>query len=102
MTYRDPQVVVPPAYDTNQYLHVERSRPLNAPKATGAPSGIVFPALSVTNIVYRDGDGRLHELWQQGAQTGTSNLTRLAGNPSAAADDPTPFIDTVDNLEVAL
>jgi hypothetical protein len=101
-TYRDPRVVVPPAYDTNQYLHVERSRPLNAPKATGAPSGIVFPALSVTNIVYRDDDGRLHELWQQGAQTGTSNLTQLAGNPSKAVDDPTPFIDTVDNLEVAL
>ena len=44
----------------------------------GAPSGIVFPALGVTNVVYRDETGRLHELWQKGSESGTSNLTYLA------------------------
>lgn len=101
-SYRHPLVVAPPAYDTNQYIHVERSRPLNAPHAAGTPSAIVFPSLGVTNIVYRDWLDRLHELWQQGAQYGTSDLTQLAGNPSRASDEPIAFIDSVENLEVAL
>lgn len=83
-------------------LHVERSRPLGAPKAVGPPSGISFPALGVTNVTYRDAKGRLHELWQQGAAFGTSNLTQLAHNATRAAGDPQPYIATTDGLLVAL
>ena len=38
-------------------LHLNRSAAFNAPKAVGAPSGIAFPSLDVTNIVYRDARG---------------------------------------------
>ena len=83
-------------------LHLNRSAAFNAPKAVGAPSGIAFPSLDVTNIVYRDAQGRLHELWQKRSDEGTSNLTNLAGNPAHAATDPTSYIDTSQGLEVAL
>src|SRR4029453_7260656 len=88
------------------YVYRERTRPFNGPKAAGAPSGIVFRALGVTNVVYRDAEGCLHELWQQGAGSGTSNLTSLADNAIRAAGDPTgdpsSYIDTMEGLEVAL
>jgi trypsin len=82
------------------YRYMARSKPFNAPAAASSPAGISFPALGVTNIVYRDSSNRLHELWQQGPATGTSNLTSLAGSP-AAAGDPTSFLST-DGYEVAL
>jgi hypothetical protein len=85
-----------------RYLHVERSRRHNAPAAAGAPSGIVSQALGVTNVVYRDAEGRLHELWQKGAESGTSNLTSLADNAIRAAGDPTSCLDTTGSLELAL
>jgi hypothetical protein len=83
-------------------LHVERSRVFNAPKAAGSPSAISFAALGVTNIIYRDAQGRVHELWQKGADSGTSNLTYLADNAIRAAGDPTSYIDTPQGVEVAL
>jgi hypothetical protein len=82
------------------YRYIARSRPFNAPAAASSPAGLSFPALGVTNIVYRDSSNRLHELWQQGPATGTSNLTALAGSP-AAAGDPTSFLSN-DGHEVAL
>ena len=83
-------------------LHLNRSGAFNAPRAVGAPSGVVFASLGVTNIVYRDGQGRLHELWQHGSDAGTSNLTQLANNAIRAAGDPTTYINTPEGLEVAL
>jgi len=85
-----------------RYLHVERSRPLKPPAAVGAPSGIVFPALGVTNVVYRDAEGRLHEVWQKGPESGTSNLTYLADNAIRAAGNPTLYIAATEGNEVAL
>ena len=85
-----------------RYQYVERTQPFGAPKAAGAPSGIVFPALGVTNVVYRDAEGRLHELWQKGSEFGTSNLTYLADNAIRAAGDPRSYIATTDGLLVAL
>jgi len=82
------------------YRYIQRSRPLNAPSAAGSPSGLSFPALGVTNIVYRDSSQRLHELWQQGPNVGTSNLTALSG-ATGAAGDPTSFLSS-DGYEVAL
>lgn len=84
------------------YLYVERSRPFQAPEAVGAPSGLVFATLGVTNVVYRDTDGHLHELWQMGAESGTGNVSAAANNPTAAAGDPRSFIATTDGLLVAL
>lgn len=84
------------------YHYVERSRPLEAPLATGVPSGISFPAIGATNVVYRDGDGRLHELWRKGDQAGTSDLTTLGSNAMPAASDASSYIDPVDGVEVAL
>jgi hypothetical protein len=84
------------------YHYVERSRPLGSPAAVGVPSAIWYPALGATNVVYRDGDGRLHELWRKGPDAGTSDLTALASDAMRAAGDPTSYIDTADNLEVAL
>ncbi|MEK6374973.1 MAG: hypothetical protein AABO58_20040 [Acidobacteriota bacterium] len=85
-----------------RYQYLERTQPFGAPKAAGTPSGIVFPALGVANVVYRDAEGRLHELWQKGSEFGTSNLTQLADNAIRAAGDPRSFIATTDGLLVAL
>jgi hypothetical protein len=85
-----------------RHLHVERSRPLGAPAAMGAPTGILFPALGVTNVVYRDATGQLHELWQQGSEVGTGNLSAHATGAPRAKGDPSVYIDTTEGLEVAL
>ena len=84
-----------------RYQYRERSRPLGAPPAAGPPCGVVFPALGVTNVVYRDGEGLLHELWERAAETGTSNLTELADGAKARSD-PSAFIHVAEGLEVAL
>jgi hypothetical protein len=84
------------------YMHVRRSQPLGAPEAIGAPSGIVFPALGVTNIVYRSTNGQLHELRQNGVDFSTRNLTQLANNAIRAIDEPTSYIDTMGGFEIAL
>lgn len=49
----------PLAYET-----VRRSAEYATPAAAGAPAICLVPALGVQNIVYRDTDGRLHELWR--------------------------------------
>lgn len=84
------------------HRYVERSRPLGAPRGVGAPAAIAVPTLAATNVVYRDRDGRLHELWQKGSDAGTSDLTTLGDNAIPAADDPTLYIDTTEGLLVAL
>lgn len=85
-----------------RYLYFDRSGPFRAPKAVGAPAGIVFPALGVTNIVYRDANGQLHELWQKGAESGTTNLSERADNAIRTAGEPTSYIATKEGQEVAL
>ena len=85
-----------------RHRYLERSRPHKAPAAVGAPAGIVFAAIGATSVIYRDREGRLHELWQQGAETGTSNLTALANNATRAAGDPKVYIDTAGGYEIVL
>jgi hypothetical protein len=92
-------------YPVSKYRVRERSRFFKTPAAEGAPSGIAVPHLNVTNVIYRGTDGRLHELWQQGAGSGKSDLTSLAGAVRAADDstgDPTSYVDTTQGLLVAL
>lgn len=81
---------------------VNRTGQHHAPGATGAPTAVVIPAMGVQNIAYRDGSGRLHELWRDaGGSTGTSNLTALANAP-AAVGNPFAYVDTTVVLEILL
>lgn len=84
-----------------QYRYLERSRPRKAPAAQGAPVGIALPN-GVTDVIYRDGDGRLLELWEQGATAGMTNLTRDGGNAVKAASDPSIYLDNVSGMQVVL
>ena len=82
--------------------HRDRSVDHGAPSAVGTPSATVLPGLGVSNIVYRSGDGHLHELWNNGGtDSGTSDLTKLAGAPSAAGD-PFAYADHTRNTEILL
>ena len=72
-------------------LLVDRTAEFGAPAAASAPTACVIPGLGVHNIAYRDTSGRLHELWRDAnGQTGTSNLTQLAGAPTAAGNPFAP------------
>ena len=86
------------------YESLRRSHEYGTPAAAGAPAALVIPALGVQNIVYRDTDGWLHELWRDGAgQTGTTNLTVAAGaGTPLAAGNPYVYLDTTTGKEVAL
>ncbi|MET0552838.1 MAG: metallophosphoesterase [Vicinamibacteria bacterium] len=84
-----------------RHRYHQRSLRHHAPLAAGAPAGASFAALRVDNVVYRDGDGRLHELWQKGAESGTSDLTALAG-AARATGDPALYFDPVGGVQVAL
>lgn len=85
-----------------QYQHIHRSRPLGTPAAVGVPCAYAFPANASTSIVYRDADGRLHELWQKGTERGTSDLTALASDARRASGNPRVYIDDRDGLQVIL
>ena len=85
-----------------RYQHIQRSRPLGTPPAVGVPCAYAFPAIGAASIVYRDADGRLHELWQKGAERGTSDLTALASDARRAAGDPSVYLDDRDGLQVIL
>ena len=62
--------------------------------AVGAPTSYVHPGLGVQNIVYRDTDGRLNQLWRDtSGRTGTTNLTAAANAPTATGN-PSAYIDT--------
>ena len=72
------------------------------PAAASAPTACVIPGLGVHNIAYRDTSGRLHELWRDAqGRTGTSNLTQLAGAPTATGN-PFALVDTARNTEILL
>jgi hypothetical protein len=108
---RDPFAYYSPINDTNQIIYLGTDNHLwelywqgNAPvvgwdvtAATGAPiiSGTPAAYYSVgTNtkhIIYRSGDGRLHEIWWvPGDAPSHVNLTQFAGAPNAA-DGPAAF-----------
>ena len=83
------------------YRQFRRSGEYTTPPAASAPTACVIPGLGVHNIAYRDGDGRLHELWRDTAgTTGTTNLTYVAGNPTPAIGTPFAYADTGANQEV--
>ncbi len=84
------------------YLHVHRSLRHNTPDGAGAPCAIVFTTLGVSSVVYRDTNGRFHELQETPLAVGARDLTELADNAIRADGDPTAYIDTTQDHEVVL
>jgi Calcineurin-like phosphoesterase len=87
-----------------RYLHLARSQEYGTPTGAGSPTSLVIPASSgqsgVENIVYRDGDDRLHELWRDAnGVTGTTNLTANANAP-AATGNPSAYLDTTNVTQI--
>ena len=62
-----------------------------APTAIGDLCGYIFPGQGTEHIVFRAGDGRLHELWRDERGFHHENLSAEAGGP-AAADDPVAYV----------
>jgi hypothetical protein len=86
------------------WVAVRRSRdPLfTAPPAAGAPTVGVDPLSGAHNILYRDTQGRLIELWRDAAGvTGAGNLTDVAHGPTAAGN-PYSYLDTVVHQQIIL
>ena len=79
------------------YRHIERARRDHAPEARGAPAAMNLPTLGVNDVVYRDSQGHLHELWKgAGNDRGTSDLTAVTvgGAPPAAGNsNPSLYFD---------
>lgn len=81
---------------------LRRSAEYNTPPAAGSPAACFVAPRGVQDIIYRDRDGRLHELWCDAAgRTGTASLTDYAGAPRASGD-PRPYVDTVSGQVVVL
>lgn len=94
---------IKPDAASRRYQHVQRSRKHNAPAAAGEPHGYLSPAAGFQNIVYRDTQGRMIELWRDGAgATGTGNLTHAAHNAPGAAGDPFVYVETSTGTQVVL
>lgn len=82
--------------------HRDRTADHHTPGVSGDVTATVLPGLGVANVAFRDGDGHLHELWNNGGtDSGSSDLTALAG-ARKAADDPFAYADHVRNTEILL
>jgi hypothetical protein len=85
------------------HRYLPRTLEVGAPKAAGAPCGHVFPGNGAQVIFYRDGNGRLIELWElPTGERGWGDLTAAAGNATPAADDPSVFMSPQEGLQVVL
>lgn len=89
--------------EPRRYEHLQRSRQYNSPEAAGVPRGYLPPASGMQNIVYRDKQGRMFELWRDGTgATGAGNLTQSAQNAPGAAGDPFVYVESTSGLQVVL
>jgi hypothetical protein len=57
-----------------------------APAAVGDPSGYMFDAQGSQHVVYRSGDGHIHELYWLDAAWHTDDITASAAAPAAVGD----------------
>ena len=88
--------------DLQGYAHLRRSEEYGTPAASGAPTACLLPFLGVRNIVYRDADGHLHELWSDvRGLTGTTDVTDNAKAPTAAGNAYS-YVDTTAGLEMVV
>jgi hypothetical protein len=84
------------------FAHQRRSQDLGTPSAAGSPSVTFHPSSGVQNTVYRDAEGRLHELWRDGiGQIGTTNLTAHASAPSARGN-PFGYLETPTDQQIVV
>ena len=84
------------------FAHQRRSQDLGTPSAAGSPSVTFHPSSGVQNTVYRDAEGRLHELWRDGiGQIGTTNLTANASAPSARGN-PFGYLETPTDQQIVI
>jgi hypothetical protein len=86
------------------YRHIERSRRDHATQAWGTPAAMNLPTLGVNDVIYRDADGHLHELWKgAGNDRGTTDLTAVAiGGAPPAAGSPSVYFDGEDGKLLTL
>ena len=88
--------------DTYAYADLRRSEEYGTPAATGAVAATMVPFLGVRNLVYRDTNGHLHELWSDSrGQSGTTDLTDNATAP-AAAGNPYSYVDTSAGMQMVV
>lgn len=85
-----------------RYQHVQRSRAYNRAEAVGNPCGYLPPAGGLQNIIYRDTQNDILELWRGGSSTtGTGNLTRACNGPGASGD-PFVYLEPPTGTQIAL
>ncbi|WP_327632960.1 M12 family metallopeptidase [Kribbella sp. NBC_00482] len=84
-------------YPTVGWHHNDLSASAGAPNATGVPAGYTWAVDKTQHVVYRGGDGHIHELWFNGTWN-HNDLVAAAGAPSAAGD-PAGYTWDVDNTQ---
>ncbi len=88
--------------DSYAYADLRRSEEYGTPAAAGALTATMVPFLGVRNLVYRDTNGHLHELWCDArGQSGTTDLTDNATAP-AAAGNPYSYVDTNAGMQMVV
>jgi hypothetical protein len=96
LLYRDAHGTVQSLYwsTTGAVGHDNLSGTAGAPNAAGDPVGYYVPAADTNHVIYRTGDGNLHELYWIGV-TPVNYGGNLTGGISAprAAGDPTAFVN---------
>jgi hypothetical protein len=75
--------------------HDQRARRIGAPKAAGSPSSVVNNSTGGINVIYREGNGHLHELWMGWEGEGWGDLT-VSPEPDAelASEIASVYLDS--------
>ncbi len=76
---------------TTDWHHGDLSAVTGAPGAAGDPTGYMFDAQGTQHVVYRGGDGHIHELWWGADGWHHGDLSAVTGAPGAAGD-PTGYM----------
>jgi hypothetical protein len=72
-----------------------------APDAAGDPSGYMFDAQGTQHVVYRAGNGHIHEMWWDAADGWhDGDLTSVTGGPGAAGDPSGYMLDATNTQHV--
>src|SRR4051794_10490228 len=80
------------------WAHAGLSARVGAPAATSNPFGYLTPFDGLSRVVYRDGNGHMHELYAQSGQSwGYADLSAVTGAPPAAGD-PVAYITPSDGF----
>jgi hypothetical protein len=81
------------------WKHADLTRKVDAPLAAQGVSGYTWDVDGTQHVVYRSGDGHVHELWSDGdSNWHLSHLTEATGAPLAASA-PSGYTWDVDNTQ---